>query len=1016
VEGAVLVIGGGIAGIQASLDLTELGFKVYLVEKTPSIGGRMAQLDKTFPTLDCSLCILAPKMVEVFRNPNIELLTYHELQKVSGKSGDFKVKVLKKPRYIDEAKCKGCGDCATKCPKIEVPNLFDMNLGKRKSVYIPFPQAVPPVYLIDPEICLKLTKDVCGVCQKVCEAEAIDFGQESQVIDLNVGAIVVATGFDMSRESLSSRWGIDHANVITALEYERILCASGPFGGHVLRPSDEKEPESIAFIQCAGSRDLHERVPYCSSVCCMYVAKEAIITKEHSENTNCFIFRHDIRAYGKNFYEFTQKAQEEYGVNYFHSKVSKIEEDRETKDLLIHYEDLKTGLLNDFRTNLVVLATPLVPSSGTKELAKILDINLDSNNFFREQSHFNKSLSSKKGIFLAGFCQGPMDIPETVADASGVASQVAVLLSSAKFTQIKEKSYDIPEKQVEISDEPRIGVLICHCGINIGKYIDIPKVKEHIETLPNVVFCEDNLYSCSSDSQSRIKEVINEYNLNRFIVASCTPRTHEFLFQETCQEAGLNKYLFEMVNIRDQCSWVHMTERELATEKAKDLIEMAIAKSRLLKTHDEPSLSITPNALIIGGGISGMTAALTIANQGFTVYLIEKENILGGILNNLYLLYPTQEESSIFLEEIKEKITRNKNIQVYLESKVEGIKGYIGNYDVSIIDIQKEVSELKVGIIIVATGGKELKPTGSLQYNNENQNVITQLELEKKLKDSDKSWLDNVKRVTTILCTNARQKEGVTYCSNICCVTSIKNMNILKELKPDLEIIILYRDFQMAKKEFEEYFFDRRKDAILLRYDIDKQPEITKLENQPEKYAIRVFDTNLQELIDFETDYIILSPPMVPNDNSKELAKMLKVPLDKHGFFLEAHVKLRPVDFATDGIFLCGCAHWPKHIQESITQANGAAGRASRFLSSKDIIASGLVAEVSNELCVGCKVCITLCPYNAISKSDNGEIYVNKLLCKGCGVCGASCPENAIIIHHFTNEQILSEIIVYGGK
>ncbi|MBY8984131.1 MAG: CoB--CoM heterodisulfide reductase iron-sulfur subunit A family protein [Candidatus Lokiarchaeota archaeon] len=1015
-EGSVLVIGGGIAGIQTSLDLTEMGFKVYLVEKSPSIGGRMAQLDKTFPTLDCSLCILAPKMVEVLRNPNIELLTYHEVQNVSGKLGNFDVTVLKKPRYVDETKCKGCGDCATKCPKIEVGNIFDMNLGKRKSIYIPFPQAVPPVYVIDSEICLKLTKDVCGVCERLCEAEAIDFEQKPQEIKLKVGAIVVATGFDMSKESLSSRWGLNFENVLTALEYERILCASGPFEGHVLRPSDKQEPEKIAFIQCAGSRDLHERVPYCSSVCCMYIAKEAIITKEHSENSKCFVFRHDIRAYGKNFYEFTQKAQEDYGVNYFHSKISKIIEDQETNDLFIQYEDLKTGMPKNFQANLVVLATPLVPSKGTKELARILDIDLDEYNFFKESSHFFKSKSSKKGIFLSGFCQGPMDIPETVADSSGVASQVAALLSPAKYTQIKEKVYDIPEKEFNVTDEPRIGVLICHCGINIGKYINIPKIIDYTKELPNVVFCEDNLYSCSSDSQIKIKEVINEYNLNRFIVASCTPRTHESLFQETCQEAGLNKYLFEMANIRDQCSWVHMTDIELATEKARDLIEMTVAKSRLLSPQNEPKLSVTQKALIIGGGISGMTAALNIAEQGFPVYLVEKEKKLGGLLNDLYLLYPTQEDAATFLQEIVVNIKKNKNIEICLESRVKEVKGYIGNFDVSIINSKNEGNNLNVGIIIVATGGRELEPNNVFHYTDNNQNIITQLELEKKLKDKDRSWLDEVKRVTTILCVNAREKEGITYCSNICCAVSIKNMNILKELKPDLEIIILYRDFQMAKKEFEEYFFDRRKDAILLRYDIEGLPEITKIGKKPENYEIKVFDINLQDNITFETDFIVLSPPMIPAENSQELAQILKVPLDKSGFFLEAHAKLRPVDFATDGIFLCGCTHWPKHIQESITQGNGAAGRASRYLSSEDIIASGLVAEVKDELCVGCKVCIRLCPYNAIYKNEEDKVVINKLLCKGCGVCGASCPENAIKVFHFTNEQILSEIIAYGGE
>ncbi|MFX1571506.1 MAG: FAD-dependent oxidoreductase [Promethearchaeota archaeon] len=1016
-EGSVLVIGGGIAGIQTSLDLTELGFKVYLVEKTPSIGGRMAQLDKTFPTNDCSLCILAPKMVEVFRNPNIELMTYHEVQKISGKAGNFNVTVLKKPRYIDETKCKGCGDCATKCPKIETPNIFDMNLGKRKSVYIPFPQAVPPIYLIDSELCLKLTKGVCGVCEKVCKAEAIDYEQQPQEIKLNVGAIVVATGFDVLGKELSSRWGYSYKNVVNALEYERMLSASGPFEGHILRPSDEKEPEIIAFIQCAGSRDLREGIPYCSSVCCMYTAKEAIITREHSENSKCFVFRHDVRAFGKNFYEYTQRAQEEYGVKYFQTKISRILEDPETNDLVIHYEDLKTGEFKDFKANLVVLAAPLVPSAGTKELAKILDIGLDEYNFFKERSYFNKSLSSKEGIFIVGFCQGPMDIPETVADASGVASHVATLLSSSKFTEIKEKIIEIPEKEVALMDEPRIGVLICHCGINIGKYIDIPEVIKHIKSLPNVVFCEDNLYSCSSDSQERIKEVIKEYDLNRFIVASCTPRTHESLFQETCQEAGLNKYLFEMVNIRDQCSWVHMTEKELATEKAKDLIRMGVAKSRLLNPQKEEKLKITQTALVIGGGISGMTAALNIANQGFLVYLIEKEKYLGGNLRYLNMLYPTQEDASVLLNETIEKVMNNKHIKLFLSSALKDINGYVGNYNVSLIDLEEKVHELKIGTIIVATGGQELKPNEFFNYSYTNHNVITQLQLEQKLKDEDSSWLDKLNHITTLLCVNARQEEGITYCSNICCESAIKNINLLKELKQDLKLIVLYRDLQMAKKEFEAYYRERRKDAVFLRYDLNKPPIISNINGNAEKFEIKVFDTNLQDNIEFETDLLVLSTPMVPADNLEELAQMLKVPLDKNGFFLEAHVKLRPLDFATDGIFLCGCAQWPKNIQDSISQANGAAGRACRFLGVKEITTSGLVAEVDPDICIGCGTCKETCSYSAIelleTKREFEEVClsikkssINSGLCKGCGTCAVNCPVGAISIKHYDFEQI----------
>ncbi|MHA2035920.1 MAG: FAD-dependent oxidoreductase [Promethearchaeota archaeon] len=1021
-EGAVLVIGGGIAGIQTSLDLTELGFKVYLVERSPSIGGRMAQLDKTFPTNDCSLCILAPKMVEVFRNPNIELMTYHEVKEISGEAGDFEVTVIKKPRYIDESKCKGCGDCATKCPKIEVGNIFDMNLGKRKSVYIPFPQAVPPVYVIDPEICLKLTKGVCGVCERVCEAKAIDYEQKPQEIKVNVGAVVVATGFDMPAEKLSPRWGYGYKNVVSALEYERILCASGPFEGHVLRPSDEEEPENIAFIQCAGSRDLHENVPYCSSVCCMYTAKEAIITKEHSDNSNCFVFRHDIRAYGKNFYEFTERAQNEYGVKYIQTKISTIEEDPETNDLIIHYEDLKTGKFHDFKANLVVLATPLVPSKGSQELAKTLDVELDNYLFFKEKSYFNKSQSSQEGIFLCGFCQGPQDIPETVADASGVASQVATLLNSVKFTQMREKEIEEEEKVVKITDEPRIGVMICWCGINIGKYVDVPNVAEYVRTLPNVVHCEDNLYSCSSDSQTRIKELIKEYKLNRFIVASCTPRTHESLFQETCEEAGLNKYLFEMVNIRDQCSWVHMTELKAATEKSKDLIRMSIAKSRLLRPLKEETLNITPSALVIGGGIAGMSAALNIANQGFKTYIVEKKNFLGGNLNYLNKLYPVHVNASTLLNETKESVNKNKNIQVFLESEIEDIRGFIGNYDVAVKDSKKDIHDLVIGTIIVATGGQEFKPKGIFQYDGKNNHVITQLELEEKLKNGAKAWLENIDRVTTILCVNARQKEGITYCSNTCCGNAIKNISFLREIKPELEIVVLYRDLQMAKKKYEEYYRERRKDAIFLRYDLENIPEVTPSTN--DKYKIKVFDTNLQDTVEFDTDLLVLSTPIIPADNLEDLAKKLKVPLGKNGFFLEAHVKLRPLDFATDGIFLCGCCGFPKNIQDSIAQANGAAGRASRFLSAHEIKTSGIVAESNSELCIGCGKCVEVCPYNAIelieSTQEFEEVslvvkksFIHPALCKGCGTCAATCPSRAIAVKHYDFNQITAMIDTY---
>ena len=898
-EGSVLVIGGGIGGIQASLDLTELGFKVHLIEREPSIGGRMAQFDKLFPSNDCSLCVLAPKMVSVYRNPNIEMHTLSEVKEVSGSAGDFTVTIVKKPRYVDETKCRGCGDCAAKCPKVEAPNIFDMNLGKRKSSYIPFPQATPPVYLIDPEICLFLNRDVCGVCKKVCQAEAINFEQKIEEFTLNVGAIVVSTGFDMLGEELSTRWGYQYDNVVNALEYERILSSSGPFGGQILRPSDEEEPKRIAFIQCMASISSETNISYCSQVCCMYTAKHALNSKKNLKDSQIVVFRHNIRVFGKDFYEYTKKIHEEHDINYIYTKIDGIEEDPDTNDLIIHYKDLKKNEMNNFRANLVVLAAPLVPSKGTKELAQILEIELDSYNFFKERSYFNNSLSTRDGIFLCGLCHEPMNISETVSEASGVAGQVAIMLNSEKFSQIKERE---------------------------------------IDSLP-----------------------------------------------------------------------------------------------------EEDIINITLSALVIGGGVSGMTAALDISNQGFKTYIIENEKVLGGNLNKINILYPTQQKASDFLNNIIDEVKRNEEIEVFRSSKLKEIKGTIGNYEIKIADINDEVHTLNVGVIIVATGCQEFKPKRLFQYSKLNRNVLTLLDLEEKLKSEDKSWLDEINHVTTILCVQARQRFGYSYCSNVCCPNAIKNIKILKELKPELEILVLFRDLHTAKKEFEEIFNKREKKANYLRYDLTNIPNVVKINKNPEKYRIEVSDdADVSKKINFETDLLLLATPLIPSKNLKELATMLNIPLDDNGFFPEAHEKMRPLDFVSHGVFVCGCAQWPKNLQDSITQANGAAGRASRFLNKGKISTTNLEFMsfllsiecffkdliIISEKCNGCGICAENCAFKAIdivdaeSKFEDVSLTVkkaviNSALCKGCGKCASSCKLKAIKAKHYNFKQISSIIDPY---
>ncbi|MHA1229440.1 MAG: FAD-dependent oxidoreductase [Candidatus Helarchaeota archaeon] len=1020
--GAAMVIGGGVAGIQAALDLAESGFRVYLVEKSPSIGGRMAQLDKTFPTNDCSLCILAPKMVEVFRHPNIELLTYHEVVKVEGEAGNFEVTVLKKPRYVDETKCKGCGKCAMKCPAqklYKIPDEFNMGLQTRGAIYIPFPQAVPPIYLIDPEHCLKITKDKCGACAKQCDIGAIDYTMKPEYRKIQVGAIIAVTGFDQFDPSNIPRYGYQYENVVTGLEFERIMCASGPYRGEILRPSDQTHPHKIAFISCVGSRSSTGGVPYCSSVCCMYIAKECMITKEHAPDIECVVFKSDVRAYGKQFNEFIQRAQKEYGVKYIDGRVAFIEEDPETKDLIVHAENMETGEHIEYRANLVVLATALVPSEGSQELAKILGIEFDHRGFYKERSELNPSETNRPGIFICGYGQAPKDIPESVADASSAAGKVAELLAPVRGTLAKEMTFDEPEKEVKPEDEPRIGVMVCHCGINIGGIVNVPEVVEHIKKLPNVVVCEANLYSCSSDSQERIKELIKEYNLNRFIVASCTPRTHEPLFALTCREAGLNPYLFELVNIRDQCSWVHMHEPEAATEKAIDLIRMTVAKARKLRPQQQGEVSVIKKALVLGGGVSGMSAALHIAEEGFETFLIERQAELGGIMKNLYRIYPSLDDAEALLQELRSKVTSHPKIKIFTNAEIKDVSGYVGNFK---IDIKQGDDEhhIECGAIVVATGGKELKPEGIYGYGKIS-NVITQLELEEKIKNNS---IGNVKNVVMILCVSARQEEGeFTYCSKVCCGTSIKNAYLLKKLNNDINVTILYRDIQMAGKNSEEFYREVRKEVLFTRYSLEDPPKVS--ENNG-KILIEFMNVLTRSKTKIEADLLVLATPMIPYEDAEKISQFLKIPVMRGipPFFLEAHVKLRPLDFATEGIYLCGAAQWPKPIEECVSQATGAAARACQLLAKGKIITPGITMVIDEDKCIGCGRCEQVCPYNAIERYVITKEFENVILeeeksrviqamCKGCGTCSVECPVSAISARHFTTEQLNAMIDSY---
>jgi len=996
--GAVMVVGAGIGGSQAALDLGDSGFKVYLVESTTSIGGVMAQLDKTFPTNDCAMCIVSPKLVETGRHHNVELSINCKILNVSGEPGNFTVKVKKNSLFINPDKCTGCGVCGLNCP-VEAIDLFNEGLAKYAATSVKYPQAVPLVYAINKDYCIG-----CGVCAGVCKAKAVEYDREDEEVDINVGAIVLAPGFDEFIPQEANKYGYGKfKNVVTSIEFERILSASGPYAGRVLRPSDGDIPEKVAFLQCVGSRDYTgEGQPYCSSVCCMYTAKEAVIAHEHQHQVKPTIFSMDIRAYGKDFDKYIIRAQEEYGIRYIRSRISSITENHESKDLRLSYET-EDGKVIEEDYNMVVLGVGLNPPNDATYLAEKFGIELNEYNFAITDV-FNPVQTSRPGIFACGAFSQPKDIPETVTQASAAAGCVDQLLYEKRGTLITEKT--LPPEIFVAGQPPRIGVFICHCGINIGGYVDVPEVTRYASTLPNVVMTDRNLYTCSADTQGIIKEKIKEYHLNRVIVASCTPRTHEPLFQETIREAGLNRYLFQMANIRDQCSWVHMKQPEEATQKAKDLVRMAVNKARRIAPIDRITLGVTQKAMVIGGGISGMVAALNFASQEIETHLVQRESKLGGFANHIY---HTLEGGDVqaYLAELNDKVKSNKFIHIYTDAEIETIDGYVGNFKTTVAyGPNKDRVEFDHGVIIVATGAQEYKPKEYLY--GENDKVILQSEFEKILNSNGK--FNDKKSIVMIQCVGSRNYEH-PYCSKMCCAEAIKNALLVKELNPSSEVTILFRDIRTYG--FKEKYYRKAREAgvIFLRYDENIPPQII-----PEGSSLKVnVKTPKAGDLSIPADLLVLSAGIVaPHDENEDLAKMLKVPLNEDNFYLEAHVKLRPVDFATEGIFIAGMAHCPKTIEDSISQANAAVSRACTILSKDEIEAEGKIANVDMTRCSGCGMCIENCAYNAIELIDDRRFgmvaEINQVLCKGCGACSGNCRCSAIDILGFTSEQIYAMI------
>jgi len=831
--------------------------------------------------------------------------------------------------------------------------------------------------------------------------------QKAEKVEVKVAAIILSPGLEPYDPKVGNEYGYrKFENVVTSMDYERLLCATGPYEGEILRASDRKHPHKIAWIQCVGSRQVNPAGgnSYCSAVCCTYTQKQVILTKDHDAEAECTIFHNDIRSYGKDFERFFQRTERLPGIRFIRSYTSIVREDPKTKSVTVRYSTPEEGVKEE-EFDMVVLSVGLNPPADAKNLGDKFGIELNSHDFCKVNP-VNPMETSRPGIFISGAFQGPIDIPESVFSASGAGSQCGELLDYRRGKLTKERIY--PEEKDVSKEEPRIGVFVCHCGANIGRVVNVPSTVEYALTLPNVVYAQEQLFSCAANCAKEITDMTKEKGLNRVVVAACSPRTLESLFRDTVREAGINQYYYEMANIREHNSWVHSREKEEATEKAKDIIRMSVARACHLEPLQEFDLPVNKAALVVGGGIAGMTCALSMANQGHEVHLVEKDRDLGGTAKKIHSTLEGLDVQA-YLHDLIKKVYQHPFVHVYANATITEAIGYVGNF-LTRIKSEGRVAEIRHGATVIAVGADIYQPTEYL-YGKDDR-VMTHLELEEKINRGDEKVI-HAKSLVMIQCVGCRNEDR-NYCSRICCSESIKNALKLKEINPGMDIYILFRDIRTYGFREDYYREAADKDVKFIRYEPQDKPQVEMVQ-EGGKSILRVTATDyiLGQRLEIDADIISLAAAIIPAAGSREISQLFKVSLGTDGFFQEAHVKLRPVEFAADGIYLCGMAHYPKHIPEAINHAYGAAGRVLTLLSHDTVIASGSVCEADEKKCIGCGACISACTYGAIEFRETRQgkkASVNPVLCKGDGLCNSKCPTGAIRLKHFTDEELLAEI------
>ena len=1026
--GAVLVVGAGVGGMRAATDLADAGMNVYLIEQSPSVGGVVARLGFMFPTHDCVLCrgtsdhgygctrpSITPWLLDFSLHPSIELMTLSEVVSVSGQPGHFVATVRHKPRYVDIRHCVNCNKCTDVCP-VELSDPFQMGLSKRKAAYKVAARAAPDAYAIERgDYC-----DDCRQCAAVCPTGAIDLDEQEWYEDLHVGAIILTVGYKMHDPTGSAEYGYGrYPNVITSMEYERLASRSGPTEGLVRRPSDGKLPRRVAWIQCVGSRD--QEHPYCSSVCCMYAIKEAMLAKQRLPGVDTQIFMMDERTFSKEYSAYARRAKEMFDVGFVRSRVSMIHQEPDTQDLIIQHQT-DDGILKEERFDMVVLSVGSEPPAQSKQLADMLDIELNDYGFCKTEK-FEPVDTTRPGVYVAGAFGMPKEITESIIDASGAVAQAIQLLSGTQHSLVELDTYPL-ERDVS-GEQPRVGILACRCSGEISDVIDLPEALAYAHTLPDVVYAGQVAFGCQEDGLAEIKRVIREKGINRLVVGACTPRTHEVLFQDLLRRVRLNPHLLEFVSLRESCSWVHYDNPAGATRKAKELFRFGVARARQLKPIHKMEMDHDRRALVLGGGVAGLTAALTIAEQGYDVFLVEKDRLLGGNVRHLYYTAEGDNPHQM-LRNLTRRVESHERIAVYKGTQLVRFRGTKGNFVSTLRGEPNGSGEVKEweaghGVTIVATGANEFR--GPVYLLDEDKRVVTQLELEKMIAERAEE-INQLKRVTMIQCVgpwNLDDGDQEFYCSRTCCTNTLKNAIRIKVINPACQVVVLYKEL-MTYGFREIYYTEARERGVLfVRYEDDAPPEVYVEEGQ---LKVKVQDQILDQEIILAPDLLALSMATVPAETNTRLAEMLDVPLSIEGFFMEDNLKLRPMDFTREGIFLCGAAHYPKFSEEAIAHALATSARAMTVLGQEKLEATIKFAMVDQSKCVGCLTCVRTCPFR-IPKMDPGAVgvggiigaaYIEPTLCTGCGTCTSECPANAIQLLHYHDDQIMVPDVPVLGR